>query len=156
VLRGGYLPVGDDAVVHLNSNDYTAQWLLKRVGTGGISNLNPLPDHNIYILVGRYCTVCTLIPTLCVHTHTNRTMLSTLGPPPNNPPKPKRVNCKCSHQNCDNRAVQGGVCITHGTQRKCCAHPGCDKAVRISGYCLAHGPSRRKCDHEIGCSRVGI
>ena len=73
-------------------------------------------------------------------------MLSASGPPPNNPPKPKHVNCKCSHQNCDNCAVQGGVYITHGARRKCCAHPGCDKAVKLSRYCSAHGPSRRKCD----------
>ena len=84
-------------------------------------------------------------------------MLSASGPPPNNPSKPKLVICKCSHQNCDNHAVQGGVCITHGTQQKCCAHPGCDKAVKLSHvYCSAHGLSRRKCDHEGGCSRVAV
>ena len=60
-------------------------------------------------------------------------MLSVSGPPPNNPPKRKRVNCKCSHQKCDNRAVQGGVCVTHCARRKCCAHPRCDKAVRLFG-----------------------
>ena len=75
-------------------------------------------------------------------------------PPPNNPSKPKHVNRKCSHQNCGNRIMQGGVCITHGAQRKCCAHPGCDKAVKLAGYCLAHGPSRQMCDHEGGCDRV--
>ena len=83
-------------------------------------------------------------------------MLSASGPPPNNPSKPKRVIRKCSHQNCNNRAVQGGVCITHGARRKCCVNPRCDKAVKPSGYCSAHGPSWRKCDHEGGCSRVAV
>ena len=69
------------------------------------------------------------------------TIASAPPPPPNNHPKRKRVNRQCSHQNCDNRVVQGGVCVTHGTRRKCCAHPGCEKSVRHSGYCSAHGPS---------------
>ena len=70
--------------------------------------------------------------------------------------KPKQMNRKCSYQNCDNGAVQGGVCITHGARRKCCAHPGCDKAVKLSRYCSAHGPSRQKCDHEGGCTQIVI
>ena len=53
-------------------------------------------------------------------------------------PKRKRVNRKCTHNNCDNRVVQGGVCITHGAQRKCCVHPRCNKAVWHSGFCSAH------------------
>lgn len=69
--------------------------------------------------------------------------------------KPKRVRRKCSHPQCDNRVVQGGVCVTHGARRKSCAHPGCDKAVKLAGYCSTHGPSRRKCD-EAGCSRVAV
>ena len=68
---------------------------------------------------------------------------------------PKRVRRKCSHGDCDNRVVQGGVCVTHGARRKGCAHPGCDKAVKLAGYCSAHGPSRRKCD-EDGCGRVAV
>ena len=32
--------------------------------TGGISNLNSLPDHNMYTLAGRYCT-----PKLCAHSY---------------------------------------------------------------------------------------
>ena len=69
------------------------------------------------------------------------TIASAPPPPPNNHPKRKRVNRQCSHQNCDNRVVQGGVCVTHSARRKCCAHPGCEKSVRHSGYCSAHGPS---------------
>jgi hypothetical protein len=68
-------------------------------------------------------------------------MSSAPPPPPNNHPKRKRLNCKCSHQNCDNCVVQGGVCVTHGARRKCCAHPGCEKSVKHSGYCSAHGLS---------------
>ena len=69
------------------------------------------------------------------------TIASAPPPPPNNHPKRKRVNRQCSHQNCDNRVVQCGVCVTHSARRKCCAHPGCEKSVRHSGYCSAHGPS---------------
>ncbi|KAL3807862.1 hypothetical protein ACHAXA_002588 [Cyclostephanos tholiformis] len=83
------------------------------------------------------------------------------SPPPTPPSssdkskKPKRVRRKCSHPSCDNRVVQGGVCVTHGARRKCCAHPGCDKAVKLAGFCSTHGPSRRKCD-EDGCDRVAV
>ena len=73
-------------------------------------------------------------------------MLSAPPPPPNNHPKRKQVYRKCSHQCCDNRVVQGGVCIAHGARQKCCAHPGCEKSVRNSGYCTtgmtgAHTPT---------------
>ena len=69
--------------------------------------------------------------------------------------KPKRVRRKCAHENCDNRVVQGGVCVTHGAKRKVCSFPDCDKAVKLAGYCSTHGPSRRKCG-TAGCSRVAV
>ena len=69
--------------------------------------------------------------------------------------QPKRQRRKCSHPQCDNRVVQGGVCVTHGARRKSCAHPTCSKAVKVAGYCSTHGPSRRKCD-DPGCSRVAV
>jgi hypothetical protein len=71
------------------------------------------------------------------------TIASVPPPPHNNHPKRKRVNRKCSQQNCDNGVVQGGVCVTHGARRKCCAHPRCEKSVWHSGFCSAHMPSRQ-------------
>jgi hypothetical protein len=74
-------------------------------------------------------------------------------PSPTPPPPPSRR--KCSHPSCDNRVVQGGVCVTHGARRKGCTHPGCDKAVKLAGYCSTHGPPRSKCD-EDGCVRLAL
>jgi hypothetical protein len=56
-----------------------------------------------------------------------QTIASAPLPPHNNHPKRKRVNRKCSQQNCENRVLQGGVCVTHGARWKCCAHPRCEK-----------------------------
>ncbi|KAL3758743.1 hypothetical protein ACHAWU_001470 [Discostella pseudostelligera] len=69
--------------------------------------------------------------------------------------KPKRIRRKCAFENCENRVVQGGVCVTHGAKRKLCSFPNCDKAVKLAGYCSTHGPSRRKCGTE-GCTRVAV
>jgi hypothetical protein len=63
------------------------------------------------------------------------------------------VRRKCSYPTCENRVIQGGVCVTHGARRKGCSHPGCNKAVKQAGKCSTHGPSRRKCD-EVGCDRM--
>ena len=68
---------------------------------------------------------------------------------------PKRIRRKCSAPNCNNRVVQGGVCVTHGAKRKLCSHPGCTKAVKLAGACSTHGPARKKCDTE-GCTRVAV
>jgi hypothetical protein len=62
--------------------------------------------------------------------------------------KCKRIRRKCSHDSCNNRSVQGGVCVTHGAKRKRCSFPECDKAADFVGFCSAHGPSRRKCSHD--------
>ena len=75
--------------------------------------------------------------------------------------KPKRVRRKCTAPGCENRVVQGGVCVTHGAKRKLCTHPGCSKAVKAAGLCSTHGPSRKKCtyvDPSSGspCFRVAV
>mmetsp|Transcript_30494 Transcript_30494/g.64567 ORF Transcript_30494/g.64567 Transcript_30494/m.64567 type:complete len:779 (-) Transcript_30494:364-2700(-) len=75
---------------------------------------------------------------------------------PDSSSKPKRIRRKCSAPNCENRVVQGGVCVTHGAKRKLCAHDGCDKAVKLAGFCSTHGPARRKCDFTGGCNRVAV
>lgn len=61
--------------------------------------------------------------------------------------KPKRVRRKCTAPGCENRVVQGGVCVTHGAKRKLCSHAGCSKAVKLAGFCSSHGPTRKKCDY---------
>lgn len=75
--------------------------------------------------------------------------------------KPKRVRRKCTAPGCENRVVQGGVCVSHGAKRKLCSTPGCDKAVKLVGFCSSHGPTRKKCDYidtSSGgvCSRVAV
>lgn len=67
----------------------------------------------------------------------------------------KRVRRMCSIQDCPNRVVQGGVCVTHGAKRKQCKFPGCDKIVKSRGLCSSHGPARKKCEVP-GCSRVAV
>jgi hypothetical protein len=43
---------------------------------------------------------------------------------------------KCSTvDGCDNRAVQGGVCMAHGAKRQKCSVEGCDKKVKKEGKC---------------------
>jgi hypothetical protein len=67
----------------------------------------------------------------------------------------KRVRRKCSVANCENRVVQGGLCISHGAKRKQCTHPGCNKNVKKAGLCSSHGPARKKCEHP-NCSKVAV
>ncbi|KAL3925044.1 MAG: hypothetical protein SGILL_000666 [Bacillariaceae sp.] len=67
----------------------------------------------------------------------------------------KRVRRKCTMENCQNRVVQGGLCIAHGAKRKQCKHPGCTKHVKKAGLCSTHGPARKKCDQE-GCGKVAV
>ncbi|GKY90676.1 hypothetical protein MPSEU_000041000 [Mayamaea pseudoterrestris] len=67
----------------------------------------------------------------------------------------KRLRRKCQMGNCENRVVQGGLCIAHGAKRKQCKHPGCDKNVKKAGLCSAHGPARKRCDIP-GCEKVAV
>jgi hypothetical protein len=67
----------------------------------------------------------------------------------------KRVRRKCTIYGCQNRVVQGGLCITHGARRKICQHPGCMKHVKKAGYCSTHGPARKRCD-VLGCHKVAV
>jgi hypothetical protein len=67
----------------------------------------------------------------------------------------KRIRRKCTVENCPNRVVQGGLCISHGAKRKCCKHPGCDKNVKKAGLCSTHGPARKRCD-EGKCQKVAV
>lgn len=67
----------------------------------------------------------------------------------------KRIRRKCTVGNCDNRVVQGGLCISHGAKRKTCKHPGCTKNVKKAGLCSTHGPARKRC--EAGnCGKVAV
>lgn len=67
----------------------------------------------------------------------------------------KRVRRKCNIAGCENRVVQGGLCISHGAKRKQCKHPGCSKNVKKAGLCSTHGPARKRCDAE-GCGKVAV
>lgn len=67
----------------------------------------------------------------------------------------KRIRRKCSVPECNNRVVQGGLCISHGAKRKTCGYPGCTKNVKKAGMCSAHGPARKKCEYE-GCAKVAV
>ena len=67
----------------------------------------------------------------------------------------KRVRRKCTVLGCDNRVVQGGLCISHGAKRKLCKHSGCSKHVKKGGLCSTHGPARKRCDVE-NCSKVAV
>eukprot|EP00429_Kryptoperidinium_foliaceum_P004489 CAMPEP_0176024314 /NCGR_PEP_ID=MMETSP0120_2-20121206/11880_1 /TAXON_ID=160619 /ORGANISM="Kryptoperidinium foliaceum, Strain CCMP 1326" /LENGTH=660 /DNA_ID=CAMNT_0017357493 /DNA_START=374 /DNA_END=2356 /DNA_ORIENTATION=+ len=67
----------------------------------------------------------------------------------------KRVRRKCNISGCQNRVVQGGLCIAHGAKRKQCKHPGCTKNVKKAGLCSTHGPARKRCEAE-GCTKVAV
>lgn len=67
----------------------------------------------------------------------------------------KRARRKCSVEHCQNRVVQGGLCISHGAKRKLCGHPGCTKHVKKAGMCSTHGPPRKLCEFE-GCTKVAV
>lgn len=67
----------------------------------------------------------------------------------------KRVRRKCTVAGCDNRVVQGGLCIAHGAKRKLCKHPGCKKHVKKAGLCSTHGPARKRCEVE-NCTKVAV
>lgn len=67
----------------------------------------------------------------------------------------KRVRRKCTIAGCDNRVVQGGLCIAHGARRKQCMHPGCSKNVKKAGLCSSHGPARKRCNID-NCNKVAV
>jgi len=67
----------------------------------------------------------------------------------------KRVRRKCTVEGCQNRVVQGGLCISHGAKRKLCKYPGCNKHVKKAGLCSTHGPARKRCEVE-GCTKVAV
>jgi hypothetical protein len=67
----------------------------------------------------------------------------------------KRVRRKCTVGDCQNRVVQGGLCIAHGAKRKQCKHPGCTKHVKKAGLCSTHGPARKRCNAG-GCNKVAV
>lgn len=67
----------------------------------------------------------------------------------------KRTRRKCAIQGCENRVVQGGLCISHGAKRKTCGHLGCTKHVKKAGMCSAHGPPRKLCEFGT-CSKVAV
>lgn len=67
----------------------------------------------------------------------------------------KRVRRKCTIAGCNNRVVQGGLCISHGAKRKTCKYPGCNKNVKKAGLCSTHGPARKRCEYP-DCPKVAV
>ena len=67
----------------------------------------------------------------------------------------KRTRRKCNQGDCQNRVVQGGLCISHGAKRKTCGHAGCTKHVKKAGMCSAHGPARKLCE-QGNCPKVAV
>ena len=59
---------------------------------------------------------------------------------------------RCSHEGCANGAVKGGVCITHGAKVKRCNFEGCNNQVQRGGVCFSHGAKK----HVYICSFEGV
>ena len=57
---------------------------------------------------------------------------------------------RCSFEGCTNQAKKGGVCITHGAKLKRCSHKGCANQARKGGVCTTHGAKVKRCSHK-GC-----
>ena len=61
---------------------------------------------------------------------------------------------KCSHKGCNNGAIKGGVCVTHGAkvERKRCSIEGCSSNARgKEGVCVTHGAKMKQCSFD-GCT----
>ena len=66
----------------------------------------------------------------------------------------------CRQDGCDNRVVQGGVCVQHGaivkrkerggSKHKYCNQEGCGNTVQQGGVCIKHGARVKLCNKE-GC-----
>jgi hypothetical protein len=65
---------------------------------------------------------------------------------------PVKVRALCSHEGCKNQFRAGGLCSSHGAQRRACSMEGCMSQARKEGVCVTHGAQTRRCDHE-GCSK---
>lgn len=57
----------------------------------------------------------------------------------------KRVRKRCSESGCENRAVSGGVCISHGAAQVRCSESGCEKQAVKGGVCVSHGAVVPRC-----------
>ena len=64
--------------------------------------------------------------------------------------KPRKEECArgtgdvkyCSTEGCTNQAINSGVCILHGAEkrvRKICSNEDCDNQARKGGVCNLHG-----------------
>jgi len=60
----------------------------------------------------------------------------------------------CSHEGCENRAVNGGVCQRHGAKVKRCKVEGCTNQVVKAGVCKRHG-AVKQCNVE-GCTDLSV
>lgn len=83
------------------------------------------------------------------------TLKDTIGSTTPSSSSSKRARRKCTIAACNNRVVQGGLCIAHGAKRKICSIVGCHKNVKKAGLCSAHGPARKRCEID-GCMKVCV
>jgi hypothetical protein len=69
--------------------------------------------------------------------------------------QPKQKRRKCNAEGCTNRAVKGGVCVTHGAMIKRCSFDGCTNKSKTGGVCITHGSKKKRCSFE-GCTNQAI
>ena len=66
----------------------------------------------------------------------------------------KRINYtkRCSAEDCNNQAVQGGVCVKHGAKKaKKCSVEDCNNQAQKGGVCIKHGAKKaekKRCSVE--------
>jgi len=63
----------------------------------------------------------------------------------------KRYIYTCTHEGCNNRVVNGGLCVKHGAKRLICKHEGCNNQCTVGGLCIKHGAKKYTCSHD-GCT----
>jgi hypothetical protein len=62
---------------------------------------------------------------------------------------------RCSHKGCTNQVVKGGVCVTHGAKVKRCNFKGCNNIVVKGGVCVTHGAKVKRCSFK-GCANRAV
>jgi hypothetical protein len=62
---------------------------------------------------------------------------------------------RCSHKGCNNQAIKGGICITHGATVKRCSFEGCANQAQKEGVCVTHGAKKKRCSHK-GCTNQTV
>ena len=64
-----------------------------------------------------------------------------------------RLDVDNDNHDCDNKALKGGICITHVANVKCCSNKGCTKGAVKGGVCVKNGAKKTKLCRHDGCSK---